>query len=486
MKKRVLSLLLSCAVVSTLLCAGASAAPASPFADVPADAWYAPYVEQAYEARLMNGLTGTSFAPGVPMTRAMFVTILGRLAGADSAAGAPAAFADVESGTWYAPYVTWAVDNGVTRGTDETHFSPDANVSREQMATFVGRYLEAKGLLLPKADAAVASFADGGLISDYAVVYADLMRVSGIFSGDQYGDFCPRDEASRAQAAKVFTVLKTALSSAAPYTVRTEKTFDSQGNVTSETVWNDSQGVSEKVSQTTYVSYYGLTNYMTLIYSRDGFLLQKEYCKSSTNIEYTLGTITLSSSGTVQSQSENICCTHSVVKQTGFALINLPGGNYETYSTLVCCGAYSTDTYLLYDTQGRVCQEIYVKYDTYGNEESSSKTVNTYNDDGSTVQEVWSFSGNTMVYTNDQKDAYGRPTQSERDEYSGDTPTRATQTVYTYYDDGSFISDVVTAYENGTYTIARHTYNTNGGCYHTEIGTFDADGNLIDYNEYNN
>lgn len=112
------------------------------FADVPSGAYYEKAVAWAVEQGITSGVTATAFAPDRACTRAQVVTFLYRAAGSPAVSGG-SAFADVPAGAYYEKAVVWAVEQGITRGTTETTFSPDAIVTRAQAATFLYRYAKA-------------------------------------------------------------------------------------------------------------------------------------------------------------------------------------------------------------------------------------------------------------------------------------------------------------------------------------------------------
>ena len=115
---------------------------ASVFTDVSADAYYAKAVAWAVENGITNGATATTFAPDATCTRAQSVTFLFRAIG--KLAGSKAAFGDVSAESYYAGAVDWAVENGVTKGTTDTTFSPDATCTRGQIVTFLYRAYQGK------------------------------------------------------------------------------------------------------------------------------------------------------------------------------------------------------------------------------------------------------------------------------------------------------------------------------------------------------
>ena len=100
MKRRVISAALALCMMLTLLSGTALAAGQHPFTDVPQSHWANEAVGYVYENDLMNGVSATMFQPGGSLTRAMFVTILGRMAGAEEESG-ESGCADVPAGRWY-------------------------------------------------------------------------------------------------------------------------------------------------------------------------------------------------------------------------------------------------------------------------------------------------------------------------------------------------------------------------------------------------
>ena len=192
--------------VSLLLSAGASV---TRFVDVPADAWYADYVEYAAVNGLMSGVGDRRFAPDDVLTRAMFVTVLGQLAQIDEADYPAVSFSDVVPGSWYAPFVAWAAQKDIVSGTGNGRFDPDAPITREQMASIIARYVQSTGKTLPTI-ADPVMFKDMDAVSGWALDGVELMRMTGIISGDDRGYFNPLGLATRAQAATVFTQLREA------------------------------------------------------------------------------------------------------------------------------------------------------------------------------------------------------------------------------------------------------------------------------------
>ena len=126
------------AQVMTMLWASAGAPEGSSpagFEDVPADAYFAKAVAWALEKGITSGVDAKHFAPGRTVSRAEVITFLYLLAGEKTEAACP--FTDVPESAYYADAVRWAYAQGVTAGTSETHFSPDAPCTRAQVVTFL-------------------------------------------------------------------------------------------------------------------------------------------------------------------------------------------------------------------------------------------------------------------------------------------------------------------------------------------------------------
>lgn len=109
------------------------------FTDVPSGSYYADAVAWAVENGITGGISADTFAPNAACTRAQAVTFLWRAAGSPEPQSAETAFTDVKPGSYYEKAVAWAVENGITKGTSDTAFSPGAPCSRGQIVTFLWR-----------------------------------------------------------------------------------------------------------------------------------------------------------------------------------------------------------------------------------------------------------------------------------------------------------------------------------------------------------
>ena len=151
---------------------------------------------------LLNGISATTFSPNTGMTRGMFVTALGRLAGIDPADYQAGKFTDVKADAYYVPYVNWAASKGIVSGTTDTTFAPDSQITREQMAVILKNYAAKLGYTIPKTLKAV-TFADNTKISSQVKEAVKSMQQAGILAGRTNNRFDPKGTATRAEVATV-------------------------------------------------------------------------------------------------------------------------------------------------------------------------------------------------------------------------------------------------------------------------------------------
>ena len=175
--------------------------PAPAFTDIH-NHWAADNILFAASRGLLSGTSDTTFSPGTGMTRGMFVTALGRLAGINPDSYQTGKFTDVKADAYYAPYVNWAAQNGIMEGATATTFAPDTNINREQMAVIMANYAKKLGYDLPKTLRAV-TFADNAQISSWAKDAVKAMQQVGILAGKANNCFDPKGTATRAEVATV-------------------------------------------------------------------------------------------------------------------------------------------------------------------------------------------------------------------------------------------------------------------------------------------
>lgn len=174
--------------------------PKLPFTDVSTSDWFYSDVMFVYENGLFSGTDSRSFSPNASMTRAMLVTVLYRLEGEPVGTGS-SSFSDVRSGSYYEKAVAWAAANGIVTGTGSTSFSPDAKVTREQLAAILYRYAQYKKLDTD-AGAKLDSFSDAGNVSGYASEALSWAVSEGLINGAS-GRLMPKGDATRAQVAAI-------------------------------------------------------------------------------------------------------------------------------------------------------------------------------------------------------------------------------------------------------------------------------------------
>ena len=165
----------------------------NPFADVANSAYYVDAVEWMLKREVTQGTTETTFSPNLNCTRAQIVTFLWRAAGSPEPKGT-VSFADVSAGSYYAKAVAWAIENGITGGTGDGLFSPDAACTRAQSAAFLYR---AAGS--PAVNGS-AGFSDVAADAYYAQAVA-WAKEHGITDGIGGGLFGSANDCTRAQIA---------------------------------------------------------------------------------------------------------------------------------------------------------------------------------------------------------------------------------------------------------------------------------------------
>jgi len=161
--------------------------------------WAKDYINELAQAGVINGVGYREFAPNRTVTREEYLKMLMGAFGVAATAG-ETNFADVDSTAWYAPYIAWAVENGVINGVSADAFGVGQPITREQMAVITARMMEKRGISLAAEE---ASFTDGSNISDYAKDAVNKIYSAQIISGMPDGSFMPQDNLTRAQAAKV-------------------------------------------------------------------------------------------------------------------------------------------------------------------------------------------------------------------------------------------------------------------------------------------
>lgn len=174
----------------------------NPFADVNAGDWFYRDVLFSYEKGLMSGMDAAAFAPYANTTRAQIAVIFYRMEGSPAVEGENS-FADVVRGSgtaWFYDAVTWAQQNGIMGGYDNSSFAPNDPITREQLAAIFYRYAQYKGYDTTQGGMAIREFDDYESISDYAMSAMAWAVNTGLVKGDS-NLLYPNGTATRAEIA---------------------------------------------------------------------------------------------------------------------------------------------------------------------------------------------------------------------------------------------------------------------------------------------
>ncbi|MGI6013435.1 MAG: S-layer homology domain-containing protein [Oscillospiraceae bacterium] len=179
----------------------------TPFSDTNPLSWYYDATVYAYTNDLMQGMSMTKFEPNLAMTRAMLVTVLYRMAGSPDVSAMENPFPDIPADTWYTDAVIWAANNNIVKGYQEDgNFHPTWDITREQIASILYRYVteylgETAGVF-----GDLSTFPDSNSVSEYARESIAWATGEGLITGTREGDqvlLDPRGLATRAQIATI-------------------------------------------------------------------------------------------------------------------------------------------------------------------------------------------------------------------------------------------------------------------------------------------
>ncbi|MCI8283970.1 MAG: family 10 glycosylhydrolase [Firmicutes bacterium] len=173
--------------------------------------WAEQFIKPLVEAGVISGMGDGTFQPNANITRAQFVKLIAGIAGdIDFSEVKSAGFSDVPDSEWYAQYVNWAASNGIVNGMDDKTFRPNANITREQMASIINNLYDALKVHM-KTDSPLIEFADKSQISSWAADSVNAAVKGGILNGVADGNktyFKPQGLATRGEAAKVIYVIR--------------------------------------------------------------------------------------------------------------------------------------------------------------------------------------------------------------------------------------------------------------------------------------
>ena len=162
--------------------------------------WAKNYIESVSYRGLFNGVSEKMFGPDETMTRGMVITVLGRLENIEKT-GRTTNFTDVPKGSYYEEYIAWGIENKIVTGTSENEFSPDKDITREEMAVMMANYVKYK-----KFDYELKAiyFSDLDTISTWALESVKILNELKIMQGNSDGTYNPKKVATRAEIATVF------------------------------------------------------------------------------------------------------------------------------------------------------------------------------------------------------------------------------------------------------------------------------------------
>ena len=166
-----------------------------------ANHWAADAISFCAARELFKGVGGGRFSPDAPMTRAMFATVLYRIAGMPAVSGANS-FYDVAAGQWYTDAILWGQSTGIISGYGNGLFGTNDLVTREQMCVMLSRYLQWAGYELPAVTAA-KQFGDKAQISKWAADNVAFCQTRGLINGQPNNRFAPKANATRAENSTV-------------------------------------------------------------------------------------------------------------------------------------------------------------------------------------------------------------------------------------------------------------------------------------------
>lgn len=173
----------------------------NPFIDIFETDTYYEAIEFVYENGLFKGISDNEFAPDTTMTRAMFVTVLGRLVGVDATYYTKTSFDDVVPNTWYAPYVEWAASEGIVLGYGDGVFGVEDKITVEQATVIMARYAEYAGIST-KSSMKLGYFSDAADVADWAVKQMEWIVGEDIYDGED-GKLNPKAPAKRSLVAEI-------------------------------------------------------------------------------------------------------------------------------------------------------------------------------------------------------------------------------------------------------------------------------------------
>jgi len=169
------------------------------FNDIPSDSWFYESVKYCVDKEIFKGVSEDRFGPNDKVTRGMLVTILYRIAKEEE--DETSTFEDVDSSMYYSIPISWAYKNGLVSGVGDNRFAPDKEITRQDLATIISKFIQNYRTEIEDQDEEV-SYSDESLIAPYAIDNVRNLQRKGIMKGKDVG-FDPRGNSTRAEIAAI-------------------------------------------------------------------------------------------------------------------------------------------------------------------------------------------------------------------------------------------------------------------------------------------
>ncbi|UHR02810.1 S-layer homology domain-containing protein [Peptoniphilus sp. GNH] len=164
--------------------------------------WAKEAIKYVVNKGYFQGVNDREFAPNKGITRGQLVTVLGRILNIDKTAFKSNNFKDVKADAYYAPYIAWAESVGITKGRGNGSFDPDKEITREEMAVMMVKFLKLSGKKI-NVKGTASAFKDDTNIESWAKDAVVEMAKLGLVKGMEDGSFSPKTQFTRAQVAQI-------------------------------------------------------------------------------------------------------------------------------------------------------------------------------------------------------------------------------------------------------------------------------------------
>ncbi len=175
------------------------------FDDIDKQDWYHDATQYVIDEKIFNGMSDTEFGPNIKITRGMLVTVLYRLS--NSKTSKKSTFDDVDENAYYSNAIYWATNKEIVNGIGNNKFAPDEEITREDLATIIARYIDKMKVKISNNKNAKTDFEDIDEISEYAKEHVETVAKKGLMQGKNDNYFDPKGKATRAEVATILMKL---------------------------------------------------------------------------------------------------------------------------------------------------------------------------------------------------------------------------------------------------------------------------------------